>query len=56
VRDSCGEHEQRIVGDRVNDPVTSDANAVMLVLPGKLLAPDRPWLNGQRETDWRLST
>ena len=42
VGDSDGNHHQVVVGDRVGDPISTNAHAVAIAFPNKLFASDRP--------------
>lgn len=49
MRDPDDEDDQLVIGYRVDNPKSADADAVAIALPGKLLAPDGPRFMRQRE-------
>jgi hypothetical protein len=48
VRDPDDEHHQVVVGDRVDNSISTDSDSVAVILAGQLFAPDRPRLIPQR--------
>ena len=49
ICDSYDEHVKLGISDRVDNPISANANSIAIALPRQLLAPDWAWLPGQRQ-------